>query len=126
MTIMKVKASTLVETIVAMVIIIIAFGTAMLMYLHVTDGERLLARTKADILLQRLAEESKLQQNFEERIYEEGGIKVKKKVAPYPDYSGAYLMNLQATDPKGEVLSEYREVILKESASDVVTKNESR
>lgn len=119
------KASTLVETIVAMLIIVIAFGTAMLLYMQVTNSEQLLARSRAEVLLQQLAEESKVQQDFTSTNFEHQGLQIKKLCQPYSAYSGTLLMSLEAITPQGKLLATHREIVLAELPDrSIITKNE--
>ena len=123
----QLKASTLVETIVAMVIIVIAFGTAMLLYMQVTNSEQLLSRSRAHVLLQQLAEESKVQKHFETVNFEHRGLQIKKQCQAYPDYPGTLLLSLEAFTPKGELLATYREIVLSDAPPhSTITKNEYR
>ncbi len=122
---LSLKASTLVETIMAMVIIVIAFGTAMLLYMQVTNGEQLLARSQAHILLKQVAEEAKIQKEFKTASFEHQGLRIKKQFQPYSNYPGAFLMNLEALGPRGEVLATYREIVLSnDGIKGAITKNE--
>ncbi|MBK8562378.1 MAG: hypothetical protein IPN76_03290 [Saprospiraceae bacterium] len=105
--------TTIVETVMAMLLVMVSLGIGLMIYLNVLTSERLVARVKAQALLSRISEETIAQQLFISEALEADGMVVEKKVAPYAaEFPDAYLLTLTAFAAKNkQPLCELKEII---------------
>ncbi|MFK8103064.1 MAG: hypothetical protein AB8G15_11085 [Saprospiraceae bacterium] len=107
----RLVATTIIESMVAMVIIVLSFGVGMMIYMNVIGGDQLIAKTKADILLQEeLVQTKKMKRLYDETKRVEGMI-LAKEVTPYLDQENAFVVVVKAIDPAGVTIREIKEVI---------------
>lgn len=107
----KLPASSIVESITAMLIILISFGAGMSIYLNVMSNERLLSKTKTNVLLSNLLEKSIQQHQYIDEVIQVEGLIVEKKIKPHPGYPQHHQLVLQAFDRDNYLIHEVREVI---------------
>ena len=108
---LRLKATTIIESMVAMVIIVVSFGIAMMIYMNVLSTDQLSPQTKADILLQEEMVETKKNRRFFKETKEIDGILLEKEVLPYPGSPDAYVIVLTMRDAKGKIIREVREIV---------------
>jgi len=107
----KLPASSIVESITAMLIILISFGAGMSIYLNVMSNERLLSKTKTNALLSNLLEQSIQQHQYIDEVFQIEGLVVEKKIKPHPGYPQHHQCILQAFDRDNYLIHEIREII---------------
>lgn len=107
----RLKATTLVESMVAMTLIVVSFGIGMSIHLNVLNGSQVEQKTQAHALLVNVLEGSRKTMSFEEETIEEGGMLVTKAFSPYPGFQNAYLLELKAFDGNSNFITEVKEVI---------------
>lgn len=106
------KSSSLIEVIVAMVIMVITFGVGMMIYHNILKSGTNLQNIKAEMLLSKVFEEtSQLKSYFDEDI-NEGELIVKKKVGKYPNNSSLLLLEIQVYSKEEKLLAEGNYFIL--------------
>lgn len=107
----RLKASSLVETIVGLMVIVLVFGIAMTVYVNVMRNSTSLAELKASQRLEEIAVETKTKKSFFNESFEEGGVKIEKTIGKYQDKEGLFLLELIAKDPTERKLAERKEII---------------
>ena len=102
---------SLVETIVAMVIVTVAFAGGMLLFLNITQNEQTQLKTEASVYLQSLMTQTKQEHRYFDESFENTGFVATKTITPYGLTSQNFMLTLQAMDQQGQLLHELREVI---------------
>ena len=110
----KLKASTLVEALTAMVIVMLALGVFTTIYVNVIKSGEYHRKTQAALLLDKIAVETKQNKIFLDEKIKTGGFVLEKKVTPYNGASNLSLLSLKAFDGKEKLLAERNELILTE------------
>jgi len=104
-------AVSIVESMVAMVMIILSFGAGMSIFLQVMTTDRVTSKTKARVLLNQVMADTKYAATFIDETLEESGLLIEKKIVPHAFAADTYIISLQALDPQYEQLVEIREII---------------
>ena len=107
MTKRRLPATTIVETIMSLLLVFIAFGIGIGVYMNVLSNDRLVLETKAMGILQKLALEAKSQDRMLDESLMEMDFRIEKKVSRYtllPNTSDLYLLELQAFDVKDRLI----------------------
>lgn len=108
----KVKAATLMEAMVAMVIVMICFGIASMIYVNVLNADRNSILISAHLTMATLAEKTKESNTFlDEKIVGER-LAIQKAVEPYQAIPGLFLVKYTAADKEGKIVAEYKELVL--------------
>ena len=113
---MKIEAFTIIETITAMLIIMISFSAAMLFYLSMLQGDAFPLKTKANTILELVYAETKNAQRFIDEEVQREDLFIAKKVLPYTIENGlgvqqVYQVNLKAITPNQEIIAEHNHLI---------------
>lgn len=108
----KVNASSLFETIVALMVIVLVFGIAMTMYVNILRTSSSLAELKAAQRLEALAKETKEKRSYFDEYFEEDAFVIEKRVGKYMDREGVLLLNFEAFDKSKKRLAERKEIII--------------
>lgn len=107
----KLKAISVVESMVAMVLIVLSFGAGMALFLQVMTTDRLTSNTKARVVLNQVLVETKQSQSYLDETLERQGLTIEKKIIPYETRTDTYIINLEALDSKYEQLVQIREIV---------------
>lgn len=108
------KATTLIEALVAMVVVMLSFGIAVTIFANVTESSPLNEKIRVEVLLQELLAKTKIEKNFLDGEMQSNGIKVQKKVAPYAAARGLSILCLTAFDRNNKIIVERKELIFSE------------
>jgi hypothetical protein len=108
----KLAGSTLVESLVAMVIILISAGISSVIYVNLMESQKSRLKLKANLMLGEIAFISRKENRYFDETIDEKEFVIHKLITKYQTSEGASVMSLRAIDPKGMVLAEYRELIL--------------
>lgn len=92
----KVSGSTLIEVVIATVIIMAVFTVAMGIFIKVTQSGYSTSRTSAREQMQYMIDQSIRDRNYEDETRELDSIDYEKKVLPYPGYDDLLLMQIEA------------------------------
>ena len=110
----KLKAATLIEAIVSMVIVTIetiAFGIGMMIYLNIlrtTDYQR---KLEARLLLNEIAIQTRKDKSFIDEVIENPKMRIRKSIIPYKNSENLGLLYLVAFDKQDKQLAERKELI---------------
>jgi len=98
-----VKASTLLEVIVAMVIILIVFSLAIGIYNNVLGSAGSVKKAQVNALTRRLISQTILDNNLDDQETRQGSITLKKTVVPYEKYTDLVLITVTAFEQERQV-----------------------
>ena len=112
----RIKASSLFETIVALMVIVLVFGIAMTMYVNILRTSTSLAELKASQKLEELSKETKMNKSYFDEHSDDQLTKIDKRVSKYQGKEGLLLLELEAFDMSDKRLAERKEIILDESS----------
>jgi Tfp pilus assembly protein PilV len=107
----KITASTLLESLIAMVVVMVSFAIASAIYLQILSSGGEFQKLKAAALLQKIADETK-----QNRLYLDDNITVdqfvvEKKVVSYNGQKHLFHLKLKVFMQKEKQLAEYNELI---------------
>lgn len=114
---MQLPAFTILESMMALVVIMISFTAGMTIYLTVLEGDAFPLRTKANNSLQQVFQQTQQEGSFVEEELQHNGFIIKKKVLPYNNYQEwlpqdkVYQVSLEAFDPKGKLVAQQDHLI---------------
>lgn len=106
-----VKASTLVETIVAMVIIMICAGIGLSLFTNISHDINDELRIEAEIQMNTIAVEAKLKKDFTDHTIESGDLKFERSFLEYGNEKRLRILKIDAFNLAGKKVCEYREII---------------
>lgn len=107
---MKLAATTIVESMMALVVLVISFTAAMTVYLTMLQGDAFPLRTKAQTALQTVYEEMQNERRYLDETLNRDGIRIEKTVQPYERYlvelqhQQVYQVTLKAYGPNQRLL----------------------
>lgn len=108
----KLKASTLVETIVAMLIVTIAFSLALLLMVNISKNSNNSLKTKAYFLTNNIWVQTKAEHTFIDQEYTYGNILIKKTVTEYENNEELFQLNISVYDKQNHKLFEQNELLI--------------
>ncbi len=108
----KLKASSLIEVMVALIIVMVCFGIAMIIYLNVSQSDRQLQRLKGKLILNEIAIKTKNENSYIDDKIEFESINVNKTINPYNGIPGISLLLLEAYDLNGNKIVERKELVI--------------
>jgi hypothetical protein len=108
----KIQATTIVETIVALLLVFISFGIGISVYLNIMRTDALVLKTKAATVLERIMKETKQEDRFIDENIEEGILTISKKISKYDaKIEGLYILSLEAVNPENRVIHSLKELV---------------
>ena len=109
----RVKASSLIETIVAMMIVMLVFFVAMSIYVNVLRNSISLSELSAAQQLQTLAQETIKNKSYFNETIDTETLTITKSCGNYGSYSELFLLNIEAQDKSGRIVATRKELILR-------------
>lgn len=107
----KIKGATLIESLIAMAVIMLCFGIATTVYVNVISSGNQLQKLKSQLLLKKIAVETKQSRLFLDEKISFDEIVVQKKIILYSGLKNIVQLNLKAYSKTGKLLSEYNELV---------------
>lgn len=118
------KASTLVETLVAMIIVMLAFGIGLMIYLNVIQSSGVQKRLNANLQMNQIAIEAVSKNLLADDEYKLETMKIVKTVQPYSSGSDKLkLLTIVAFDGNNKKIGERKELV---AAPGIPEVNESK
>ena len=114
MAVMKFKSSSLIETIVAMLVLVLVFLFSVMIVNNVMQTASLGAKTKARIHMYQLLSEAKQKKTFIDERIKVGNYTIDKHVFSVPDNDRLLLLDFVLEDEKGVVLYHIKEQVVAE------------
>ena len=106
------RAATLVEVLVSMVIILIAFGGSASLYVSVMNSDNHVQKANAHALLSSIAYSIKKDKYFLDERVERDNLIVEKRIFPYTaDSTNLSVLSLKAFNKSGKLILERNELI---------------
>ena len=107
----RLKASTIVETLMAIVLISIAFGVGMLVYLNTMSNIPIVREQQVNIALQEVARLTQKEERYINETITHKKFIIERKVKPYPMNRDVYHLHLLAYDTDETIIGEHQELI---------------
>ena len=101
----------LLESMIAMIIVMLCFGFSVMIYNNVVTGSRNRMKILARIRLGNEAIKSKSENRLLDETIQYDEFRVEKKMLPYSTYANLYQLHYTAITPDGIQLGEYNEII---------------
>ena len=108
----KIKASTLVEAIIAMLIVTIAFSLALMLMLNISKNSNNSLKIKAYILANDIMVKTKSEKLYFDQEFDYGNITIKKTVIEYENNEELFQLNVSAFDSRNHKLFEQNELLI--------------
>lgn len=105
------KASTLIESLISMVLIVVCFSVAVMIYINVVDNDRQRTRLNAILILNEEALQIKKEKNFLDDEKTINNWILKKTVERYAETSNIYTLSLVIKDKEGKIIATRNELI---------------
>ena len=110
----KLRAATLMESLIAMVIIVVCMGIATMIYSNVLDSDNERAQLRALLLLNKEAGQIKNEKKFVDSEKQAGDWTIKTTIEHYDQSEDLYKLSLKITDGSGKVIAVRNELIFTE------------
>lgn len=107
----KVQASSLLETIVAMVIMVLVFAYSVLVINNVMRNAYLGAKTKATIEMHRMLQDTKKNKTYVDALIQYQGYVIEKNVEVSKQSQAVYVIHLVLKDAHDQVIDEIKEQV---------------
>ena len=107
----QIKGSTLIETLVAMIVILISWVFCGIIFANILNSGNNHQTFRAHTLLNQIAIKTKSEKKFIDETLEDNNIAIQKSIRSYNGIKDLYLQSITATDDMGKVLAEYKELI---------------
>jgi hypothetical protein len=105
------RASTLVESIVAMVIITLAICTTWMIYVSVLKSRNPFLEFKAYTALKEAIYQSKKPEGIGNQSFEFEGFRIEKSVVLSPEHSNVMILEIQVINSSNIVIHEYKQLL---------------
>ena len=107
----RLKASTLMESLIAMVIMVVCLGVATMIYTNVLSSDKQRNQLKAMFLANEEAGKTKAEKNFLDSEIQAGDWIIKKTVAKYEQTENLYKLSLTVLDRNKKIIVTRNELI---------------
>lgn len=108
----KLKASTLIEVIVSLVIISTVMTIAMMTYVNIIQSDDLTRKTEANLYISKLSNDIKAEHEFIDDVITENEITYQVSFSDYDKTKGLLLLEIVAVSNQEKELAKLNEVIL--------------
>jgi len=107
----KIKASTLVEALVAMVIILIIYGIGLTIFINVNKSSANRLKIEAYLQLEDIVAKTKKEARYLDETYDLENLKVEKKITKYDNNNSLNVLQIKILSKENKLLAEHREII---------------
>jgi type II secretory pathway pseudopilin PulG len=107
----KLKSFTLIETLVALVIIMLSFGMAMLLFTQVENARKTALKLKMNLAMEAVAQQTKQEGIYLDERMEYPAFYIEKKCYPYEPESNAIVLWLTAQQKNDKLKTEHKEIV---------------
>jgi hypothetical protein len=108
----RLKGTILLESLLAMVVVMLCFGIAVMIYNNVITGSREKLKVAARLQLETEAQQCHRENQFIDATEDAGAFRVEKLILPYKESTDLFELRLTAIAPDGKTLAEYHELFL--------------
>ena len=107
----RVKGSTILEVIISMIIIIVVFGIAMMIFINVNRLSLSIKKLKAQAILQHTLLQAEQANDHTDQTITVDDLTIKQEITPFENESGLSVITLTAFDPNHEQVARLKKVI---------------
>lgn len=108
----KVKASTILEVIIAMVVILVVFGIAMMIYANVTQSSLSVKKIKAEAILKEYLQNAEKADENTTQTFTADDLRIEQQVKSYDNEKKLIEIDLAAYDANQQQVAELHKVII--------------
>ena len=108
----RIRASTIVESIIAILIVTIAISLALVLIINIGKNSNNSLKTKAYILANDMLVQTKAENEFLDEEFNYGNLIIKRTVNEYEKNEELFQLNIIAYDLKNTILYEHNELII--------------
>ncbi len=108
------KASTLIESLIAMVIIVVCLCVATMIYSNVINSDKQVLQLKAMCFLNKKVVQTKAEKSFLDSEQQTENWDIKKTVEKYDQTENVYALTLSVFDKSGRLIAVRKELIIVE------------
>ena len=105
------KGSSIVETITALLIIVISFGAGMSIYLNIITNEQTISKTKANIILETMMAETIEQKRYLDETLQLHGLVIERTILPFSIEENHRICAITAYHQNGQTIHSIKRVI---------------
>ena len=109
---MKLRAATLIESLIAMIIIVVCLGSGTMIYSNVLSSDKQRVKFKAILLLNREAEQIKKDKFFIDGEQEAGEYIIRRVVKKFPGAENVYSLRMAMLNKEGKIMGTRNELIV--------------
>ena len=109
----KARAATLLESLVAMVVVLLSFGIALMIYVNVANSNNSQQRLNAYFILNQVLAETVEYSAFANEEFKKGSLTIIRAVLPYGRSKSLIEIHLEARDLNGKILSVLNKIVSK-------------
>lgn len=110
----KIKAATMLESMVAMVIIVVCLGVGTMIFVNVLNNDKDRVSLKASLILNKQSTFIKNEKQFIDGESTQDGYTIRQTFVKYNDTDNLFTMTLKALDENRKIVFERKELILAE------------
>lgn len=107
----KLKAATLMESLIAMVIIVVCLGIGTMIYTNVLNSDKQRLKFKALLMLNKEAAQIKAEKIFFDGEKQVGDYRIKKTIKKFEQTENLYTLALVVLDKDGKIIGSRNELI---------------
>ena len=108
------KAATLMESLIAMIIIVVCLGVGTMIYSNVLNSDKQRLKFKAILMLNKEAEQIKTDKGFIDGEKQEGDYVIRRAIKKMPQTENLYMLTLVVLNKEGKVIGTRNELIFTE------------
>ena len=105
------KATTLVETLVALLLLSIAFSIGMMVYLNLVQSNTNYSKSKANTLLKFELQQAIQQRTFYDKEYKKSGFSIERKILKNNKFRGTHTLELTAFTPNKKKIITIKKIV---------------
>lgn len=107
----KIRATTLIEAIIAMLIIVIAYGIGLMIFMNVSKSASSGLKLKATLQLESVLSQTKKDAKYLDEEIETDNLKIEKTVTKYEGNKSLNVLHIRVLSKDNKLLAEHREII---------------
>lgn len=108
----KVKGSTLIETLIAVVIILTCFSIAMMFFMKLNQSSFTKQHLKAEQLVKQQLYNSLKTENYIDDNFTEEDFTISQTIEPYKNYPNLFILKVEALNKNNKTLASRKQVII--------------
>ena len=110
----KLKAFTVIESIIAMVVIVVSLGISSMIFYNMIESDSQRLELKANLLLNKETSRIQQEKDYIDSETEAGDWILSKKVEQYEGTENLFRLTLSLADEKGKIIDERSQLIIVE------------